>query len=138
MGDGDLMQTPDTLNEMFEDLSDRLNLLSMDTTQAELRPLNQALSDWQDWYFGNYEQWPSEELGLWQTRFRDTLAGIEALEQRRGTMDEPIVTTPPSSGPIILPDEVIVGQRPWWYIPLIGAMVVLGGITVSKVLGRGR
>lgn len=125
---------PNELNELFERLGDRLNRLGTTATRNQIMAVNSVISDWQDWYWGNLDQWNQREMPRWETQYAQVSSLLDRLEAAHGSEDEPVTTPPirPEAPPIVLPTERITAPRPWWYYGLWG----LGALLAVKVLGK--
>jgi hypothetical protein len=126
--------SPDTLNAAFELLGDRLNRVgdtADDTARGLLSAVNAAISDWQDWYWGNLDQWPLSQLPAWEARYHTALSQLVSLESAHGKRELPAPSEP--SGPVaVLKDLLVTANRPWWYYALYGA----GGVLALKLASR--
>lgn len=123
---------PDQLEAAFTALADRIDHLNVDVPTA--RSLNAVLSDWQDWYWGNLDAWPVNDLAQWNGQYADTEQRVAALEQSAGTV-ETVPTSEPSSGPIVaLPETRITATWPTWMKVAAGTVLALGLYKVLRKL----
>jgi len=124
---------PDQLEAAFNVLMDRIDVLDVDLDTA--RSLNAVLSDWQDWYWGNLDAWPVNDTARWNGVYSDLEQRVTQLEQTAGQLDEPPVSEPAPSGPIVaLPEEHIYGTWPTWMKVAAGTVLALGLYKVLRTM----
>jgi len=101
--------SPDELNTAYEKLMwiwDRLETLPQ---QSVTDIVNDTLSKWQDWFWGNYEDWPISQLNLWVERYHILSQVIEDAAKKTTVLPEPPKEQP--IGPIVeLPPEYVYGK----------------------------
>lgn len=120
------------LNDKFDALSQRFDLLkTVPKEQAQL--INASISDWQDWYWGNLDNWPADELMHWQdvyvktARLLDEVASHTVMVSDVTQTDDyrpptgkvihlpPLLVTarpPPAPPPYVAPPPVLYEERP--------------------------
>ena len=102
------------LNEKWEALSDRFNLLKSIPRDQE-RVINAAIAQWQDWYWDKYESWPSAELVEWQDRYVKTARLLVAVAKKTvvvKTVQQTDSYQPPKPVPIKLPPLLVTAKPP--------------------------
>lgn len=102
------------LNEKWEALSDRFNLLKS-VPKAEARVINAAIAQWQDWYWGQFEAWPSDELLDWQDRYVKTARLLDSAAKKTvvvKTVQQTDSYRPPKPIPIKLPPLLVTARPP--------------------------
>lgn len=113
------------LNEKWEALSDRFNLLkSVPRDQADL--INAAISDWQDFYWDKFEAWG--DLTRWQDLYVKTarlLDGVAAKTVTVKTVQQTDAYSPPKRVAVVLPPLLVTGQPP---PPKATAMPPMAGV----------
>lgn len=72
------MSAEETLNTKWDALSERFNLLKSVPADSA-RTINAAISQWQDWYWGRYGDWPPNELIGWQEKYLKAAALLDAV-----------------------------------------------------------
>lgn len=117
------MRTAEQINTAMDALSTRLNHVSELADQVVVKTLNGLLSDWQDFYWSQLEQWPVNDLQRWENNLNDMTVALTRLEHDAGTVDQP-VSAPPSSKVTTLPAISITGTWPTWM--KVGAAAMLG------------
>lgn len=123
----------DEIDAAMSAMSDRLNHVGVGADASVVSRLNALMSDWQDFYWGEYEQWPVTQLAVWENNLPNMEAALTRLEQSAGTQSEP-VTSAPSSGPIIQAPELrVVGTWPLWMKVTAGSVIALA---LYKVLRK--
>lgn len=125
--------TADEIEHAMVDLSDRLSRVGVGADTATMRKLNAMLADWQDFYWGEYQQWPVTMLGVWEQNLPNMQMAIAQLEQAAGTQAEPVTTAP--SGPIVRADPLTVtGTWPLWMKVGAGAILSFALYKVARKL----
>lgn len=102
------------LNEKWDALSDRFNLLKS-VPKDQARVINAAISQWQDWYWGKYESWPSAELQDWQDRYVKTARLLDAAAKKTvvvKSVKQVDTYQPPKPVPVKLPPLLITAKPP--------------------------
>lgn len=113
------------------DLNDRVDVLSgrLDTLQisdAQFDSSAKVISDWQDFYFGNFEEWPVTELAVWRdVTIPELELAIAGLEKIAEPISEPRLPAAPL-GPVIKAEAIEVrGTWPlWWKVSVAGVLVL--------------
>lgn len=121
----------DEVNEIMEAIEARYNVLSdVDTPQAQ--ELLQAILAWGDFYWGEFDQWPVNDVAMWEQRLPELQTLIVQAEQG-GVLDAP-PTSEPLPGPVIvMPEEHITGTWPTWMKVAAGAVLALGLYKVARI-----
>lgn len=115
--------TADEIENAMADLSDRLNRVGVGADPATMRRLNALLSDWQDFYWGEYQQWPVTQLQVWENNLPNMETALAQLEQTAGSQALPVTT--PRTGPVQTVDPLkVTGTWPLWM--KVSAISVLG------------
>lgn len=115
--------TADQIEVVMADLSDRLNRVGVGADTATMRKLNALMSDWQDFYWGEFEQWPVTQLQVWENNLPNLESAIAQLEQTAGSQALPV--TSPSTTPVKTLDPLkVTGTWPLWM--KVSALSVLG------------
>ena len=103
----------DSLNVQMETFMDRLDRVGRSAPENLTRDINATLSDWQDFYWANLEQWPVNDLALWRQKVPEIDAALTKLERSAGTEIVPVTSAP--KGPVTeLSPLRIVGTWPTW------------------------
>lgn len=105
--------TPNELNDHMESHGDRLNRLNIETNKEIIAEINAAIADWQDFYWGQYDEWDLTKMPEWDSLSTDIasrMTELEALAPSDATYVEPDVD--PDIIPIVLPDHHVTGQVP--------------------------
>lgn len=123
---------PSDLNDLYDQIADRFSLIQRTLPKDTASLINAELVAWQDWFYGNYDIWPREQISLWIERYELLHDAIERLAQQHGTRTTVYQGKPKSTTPTVLPEHLVVGTRPWWYIPLWGGAILLALMTLSK------
>jgi len=114
----------DQIDEAMNALADRLNMVGVGADTSVISRLNALLSDWQDFYWGEYEQWPVTQLAVWESNLPNMEAALTRLESEAGRASAPVTT--PSTGPVIQADEITVtGTWPLWMKVTAGSVIAL-------------
>lgn len=115
--------TADEIESAMVDLSDRLNRVGVGADPAMIRRLNALMADWQDFYWGEYQQWPVTQVQVWANNLPNMEAMLVQLEQAAGTQKDPVTTAP--VGPVKTMDPLkVTGTWPLWL--KVSAISVLG------------
>lgn len=116
------------LNNKFEalgDIFDRLEKISANLSDQIIT----NLSNWQDWYWGNYEAWPLDKLDYWNQVYSNTIILVEKAKQQTIIKKEVIITKPKVQVPVAIKEEVVTADIPWfWYIipaTFVGSLVAI-------------
>lgn len=105
----DYAMSADLLNTLWEELGSEYDQYYNTMSVTSRNAIQKALSDWQDWYYGNWDDWgPSDK---WQDVYSRTLALLDA-EKAKGARRETPVDLPPQQEVIELPPEYIYGRVP--------------------------
>lgn len=73
--------------------------------------VNESFQLWQDWFWGNYEQWPTREIPIWVDRYNATEAVIDKAKSETEVLQQPPKQQP--VGPVVnLPPEYVYGRLP--------------------------
>lgn len=124
--------TADEINVQVDDLSDRLNRVGVGADPDTLARINAFISDWQDFYWGEFEQWPQVQLTVFANNLPNMVAALDAMEAKVGREAAPVVTA--SKGPVIQADEIRVGGTwPLWMKVTAGAVLAIGLYKVARV-----
>jgi hypothetical protein len=103
--------TPEELNVAYENLMfiwDRLERLP---DRAIVDIVNGTFSQWQDWFYGNYEQWDMSQYPIWIERYHILDQVIDEASRLTTVLPEPPQEQP--IGPIVeLPPEYVYGRVP--------------------------
>lgn len=102
------------LNEKWEALSDRFNLLKS-VPPSEARVINSAIAGWQDFYWEKFEAWPSDELLAWQDRYVQTARVLDAAAKRTTvvkTVQQTDAYSPPKKVAVRLPPLLVTAPVP--------------------------
>lgn len=101
------------LNDKWDQLGARFDLL-YDVPIDQARLVNAAISDWQDWYWEKYENWPSTELLTWQDRYVKTAALVDALSRQTKTVSRVEETKgyKKPTGPVVHLPPLLITARP--------------------------
>lgn len=104
------------LNNKFEALGNIFDRLEK-VPAASADPIITNLSNWQDWYWGNYESWPINELSHWNNIYNETVALIEQAKAKTIIQKEVVIAKPKVQTPVIIKEEDITADIPWfWYL----------------------
>lgn len=118
------MRTAEQINDAMTVLSDRLNHVTDKADPKTVSTLNALLSDWQDFYWSQYEQWPVNDLQMWDNNANDMSVALTRLETAAGTQSEPIKSAPATPGKVItLAPTHVIGTWPTWM--KVGASAIL-------------
>lgn len=122
----------DDIDAAMTDLSDRLNMVGVGADTSVVSRLNALISDWQDFYWGEYEQWPVTQLAVWENNLPNMEAALAQLESQAGRASAPVTSAP--TGPVIQADEITVtGTWPLWMKVGAGSLIALA---LYKVLRK--
>lgn len=122
----------DEIDEAMTALSDRLNMVGVGADTSVVSRLNALISDWQDFYWGEYEQWPVTQLAVWENNLPNMEAALAQLESQAGRASAPVTSAP--KGPVIQADEITVtGTWPLWMKVGAGSIIALA---LYKVLRK--
>lgn len=115
--------TADQIEERMADLSDRLGRVGVGANTATMRKLNALMADWQDFYWGEYQQWPVTQVQVWENNLPNMEAAVAQLEQTAGSQALPV--TSPRTTPVQTLDPLkVTGTWPLWM--KVSAIGVLG------------
>lgn len=133
----------DQLNDAYEALSDRLNLVGEGVSASVVNASNAAIADWQDWYWGNYEEWDLSELPGLITAYNDTKNALTTAEREHGQLEREYEDPAPAPGQpseaIVLEEQLVTAKRPWWYWALwVGAAVIAIYTIKTIAFGAGK
>lgn len=112
------------INEEMDALSDRLTYVGPSADPAAVGAVNAALAEWQDFYWGNLEQWPVNELSLWQQRLSQLHNMLGELEASAGRAGAPVVDAQSRQGGM-LDITRVAGDWPTWLKVAAGSAVAL-------------
>lgn len=123
--------TADEINAYMDRLSGQLDLLGPTADAGKVAKLNQAIADWQDFYWSNYEQWPVNQLSVWSDNVDNFATLLKSLQEQAGIL----ATVPHSTTGIAttLPPQLVTGTWPVWMKVGATAMLSFG---LYKVLRR--
>ena len=82
------MMTADQIDTILMDVGERSDQLDLSLTEG--REINALISDFQDWYWLNLDQWQVNELATWETRTKDIVDQIAHLEQKYAGQAPPV------------------------------------------------
>lgn len=109
VGGYDYATQANILNDLFEQLGSEYDALYETMTPSGRLAIQQALSNWQDWYYGNFEDWGDSDE--WQNAYNAARILIDAERQAGAVVAAPIISEP-APAPILLPPIYITGQVP--------------------------
>ncbi len=76
------------INDAMDALGARVDAIP--TTGGEGSAVNASISDWQDFYWSEYEQWPVNDIARWETTLRGLTETVDALADKYEGQDAPI------------------------------------------------
>lgn len=122
------------LEEKFNALGEKFDLLK-DVSKADKDRMMALLSDFQDWYWGNFEAWPSDELLHWQERYRQGEQHYQRMAAKTVTVSSYKETSDyhgPPQGPVQHMEPIYITARPPPPPPPPSAPIVVGPLDLSK------
>lgn len=122
------------INAEMDAMSDRLDHVGAGADMTKVRQLNAFISDWQDFYWGEYEQWPVNQLAVWENNLPNMQALLTSLEQSAGTVETPVTSEP--AGPVVVIKEptLVTATWPTWMKVAAGSVLALGIYKVARKL----
>ena len=101
------------LNAKWDQLGERFDRLKS-IPEREMKLIRAALSDWQDWYWGNYESWDSVGLQEWQATYVKTAALVDAVAKKTVIVADVTQTDDyhAPTGPVVHLPPLLITARP--------------------------
>lgn len=121
-----------TINTEMQAIADQLNMVGPAADPRKVSQLNTALADWQDFYWGNYEQWPVNELQLWADNLDNFAVLLKQLQTQGGIVAAPVTAPALPGAPIVVADEKVGGTWPTWMKVASGALLLLSLYAVAR------
>lgn len=118
----------DALGLRFDNVYNTLNLSKTDTQYFMA-----LFSDWQDFYWGNLDQWPVNDLAMWNDRYNKAESKLLSLEQQLTPREAPIVSKPSGQVVTVAPTQVY-GTWPLWMKVAAGSVLAIGLYAVVRKL----
>ena len=133
--------TPVALNAQYESLADTWDRIETLPNLDTVNLVNETLSAWQDWFWGEYEIWDTNEIYIWVDRYNKLEPIVlEALAQSRLLPEKPI-SEPKEPGQVIqLPTEYVYGTvHPIQPAGISKGMLwTIGGLLAAIFLSKAR
>lgn len=124
----------DAINERMEALANRLDRVGEGAEPRAVADVNASLSAWQDFYWGELDQWPVSELAIWEGRLPTLEAQIIGLEQQAGRRTTPVVSAPSTAPTQVLEPLKVVATWPLWMkVAAGGALTIIMYKVARKV-----
>ena len=123
------MMTADQIDTILMDVGERSDQLAMTVTEG--REINSLISDFQDWYWLNLDQWQVNELATWETRTKDIVDQIAHLETKYAGQAPPVWD---ESAPVetLVELDVIATWPLWMKVTAIGILGFMGYKVLKK------
>lgn len=109
------------INDAMDALGARLDAIP--TSRGEGAPVNASISDWQDFYWSEYEQWPVNDVARWETTLRGMTETVDALADKYEGQAAPVLG--PSKPAKKLADIGVFGDWPLWMKVTAGGLIGL-------------
>lgn len=127
------MANANNIHATMTAISDQLNVVGPAADPAKVAQLNQALADWQDFYWANYEQWPVNELQLWADNVDNLAVLLKQLQAQGGVyVDAPVSAPATNNTPIVLGGETVGGTWPTWMKVASSAVLLFSLYAVAR------
>jgi len=127
--------TADDIGMEMDAISDALNRVGPSASPGLMASLNEALSQWQDFYWGELDQWPVNALAQWEQRLPELRATLAQLQRSAGTQPAPVVSAPKAPGPVTALEPLkVVGTWPLWLKVTAGGVLSLAMYKVARKL----
>lgn len=114
----DFAEIANQLNEEWDEFGMQFDSFAYTMSPKSKSAIQKAISDWQDWYYGNYDAWPDPANWYYALEQAKAILAVEIQRgikevteaQRAEIEDKPISEA--YAEPIDLPPEYIYGKVP--------------------------
>ncbi len=122
------MMTADQIDTILLDVGERSDVLPLNDQEG--REINSLISDFQDWYWLNLDQWPVNMLATWETRAKDMADQIGYLETKYAGKAPPVWDQATEVETLVKLD--VVATWPLWMKVTAAGILAFMGYKVLK------